>query len=230
MKLKSTMALAAIFSLLSASFVKAQQSSAFIRGGLNLANISVTNAGSVNKANMLPSFQVGIIGDVFLAPGLSLQPGLLFSGKGAKSQVVNSTTGDNYTSTFNPYYIEIPMSLVLKAPLGQVKFFAGAGPYLGIGVGGKNKIDGTVLGSAFHSEKAIQWTNADPTSGSDGSGFGAIKRYDYGFNGIVGIEGKTAILSVNYGMGLAKLQSGTTNGADNNNKNRVLSITVGFKL
>lgn len=229
MKLKSTMALGAIL-LVSVSLVKAQQSSAFIRGGLNLANISVTSNGSVNKANMLPSFQVGIIGDVFLAPELSLQPGLLFSGKGAKSQVVNSTTGDNYTSTFNPYYIEIPMNLVFKAPLGQTKFFAGAGPYLGIGVAGKNKIDGTVLGSSFHSEKAIQWTSADPTSNSDGSGFGVIKRYDYGLNATAGIEGKTAILSVNYGLGLAKLQSGTTNGADNNNKNRVLSITVGFKL
>jgi hypothetical protein len=51
-----------------------------------------------------------------------------------------------------------------------------------------------------------------------------------GLNGTIGIEGKKLILSAGYGLGLAKLQSGTNNGEDNNNKHRVLSFTVGVKL
>src|SRR5688572_334776 len=58
-----------------------------IRAGLNLANVSVTENGRVDEANQLTSFQVGIIGDVKLgASFLSLQPGLLFTGKGSKIQ------------------------------------------------------------------------------------------------------------------------------------------------
>jgi len=38
------------------------------------------------------------------------------------------------------------------------------------------------------------------------------------------------VLSANYGLGLAKLQSGTNSGADNNNKHRVISVNVGFRL
>jgi hypothetical protein len=35
---------------------------------------------------------------------------------------------------------------------------------------------------------------------------------------------------VNYGLGLAKLQSGGNSSEDDRNKHRVLSFTVGFKL
>jgi hypothetical protein len=226
-----------LFSLLMTLFsyvhtVYAQHSSAFFRAGLNLANISVTDNGSVNDANTLASFQVGIIGDLRIVPGLYLQPGLLFSGKGAKTQSGNSADATYFKATTNPYYIEIPASLVFKAPLGEAKFFAGAGPYLGIGIAGKNKVDGKYLGVGFHSEKTIQWSNDDPTTTSyeEGAGFGIMKRFDYGINGTVGIEGKVAMLSVNYGWGLAKLQSGLNSSANDKNKNRVLSFTIGFRL
>ena len=62
-----------------------QAQKAQIRGGLNLANISTTENGRVNEANQLTSFQVGIIGEVPLGTSvLSLQPGLLYTGKGSK--------------------------------------------------------------------------------------------------------------------------------------------------
>ena len=64
----------------------------------------------------------------------------------------------------------------------------------------------------------------------EGAGFGIMKRFDYGLNGTVGVEGKSTLFSVNYGLGLAKLQSGSNSSADNNNKHRVLSLTVGIKL
>ena len=64
----------------------------------------------------------------------------------------------------------------------------------------------------------------------EGAGFGIMKRFDYGLNGLAGIEFTKAVLSVNYGLGLAKLQSGTNSSDDNDNKHRVVSITLGVKL
>lgn len=209
----------------------AQESKAFLRGGLNLANVSVTSNGNVDDAKMLASFQVGIIGDIHVASVLYFQPGLLFTGKGTKSQSGTEGSANWYRATTNPYYVEIPLSFILKSFTGPVKFFGGAGPYLAIGVTGKNKVKGAVFGTDFNSEKSIEWSNDDPTTlnSDEGAGFGIMKRFDYGLNGTVGIEGKSAMFSVNYGLGLAKLQSGSNN-SDNNNKHRVLSFTLGLKL
>jgi hypothetical protein len=208
--------------------------SAQIKAGLNLANISVSDDGSVDDAKQLASFHVGIIADVPLGTGLlSFQPGLLFTGKGSET-MSGSTASSNYSKqTFNPKYIEIPANFVFKLPLGkEYKFFAGAGPYLGIGVGGKNKVMGRIAGLEYSSEKEIRFSNDDPTtiSEEEGTGFGIMRRFDYGFNGTGGVEGKTAVLSVNYGYGLAKLRSGTHSSANDNNKHRVLGISLGFKF
>jgi len=217
---------------LSTSTIIAQKSSVLIRGGVNLANVSTKNDGTVDESNMLTSFQVGIIGQLPITSFLYIQPGLLFTGKGAKAQSGQPSDANYYRAEVNPYYIEVPVNLVLKAPLGGgAKFFAGAGPYLAIGIAGNRKLDYKIANVAFSRKDKIKFSNDDPTtSGEEGAGFGILKRFDYGLNGTVGIEGKSVSISANYGLGLAKLQSGTTNGEDNNNKHRVLSFTIGFKL
>lgn len=213
------------------SFYSFAQSKAILRGGLNLANVSITDNGNVDDAKMLASFQVGIIGDIHVANILYFQPGLVFTGKGTKSQSGAEGSANWYRATTNPYYLEVPLSFILKSPTGPVKFFGGAGPYLAIGIAGKNKVEGAVFGTSFNSEKSIEWSNDDPTTlnNDEGAGFGIMKRFDYGLNGTVGIEGKSGVFSVNYGWGLAKLQSGSNN-TDNNNKHRVLSFTIGLNL
>jgi hypothetical protein len=216
-----------LFSFLS----QAQNSGVILRGGLNLANVSTSDNGSVDDAKMLVSFQAGIIGDIHVGSILYFQPGLLFTGKGTKTQSGTEGSANWYKATTNPYYIELPATLILKSP-GEVKFFGGAGPYVAMGITGKNKAEGSFFGAGFKSEKSIEWSNDDPTTlnNEEGAGFGIMRRFDYGINGTVGVEGKSAVFSVNYGLGLAKLQSGTNSSADNNNKHRVLSLTVGLKL
>lgn len=224
---------AALFTLFFTT-ANAQKSSAILRGGVNLANVSVTNNGGIDDAKMLTSFQVGIIGDLNITSFLAIQPGVLFTGKGTKTQ--RGTEGETgfFRATTNPYYIEVPVNLVFKTPTGNSNFFVGAGPYIAMGIAGKRKIDGrTALGTTYSSESSIKWSNDDPTTLNDeeGAGFGIMKRFDYGFNGTVGVEASKVVISANYGLGLAKLQSGTGgSGDDNNNKHRVLSFTLGFKL
>jgi hypothetical protein len=222
------------FTFLFAAFTSTAQHGQ-IRGGINLANVSVTDGGRVDQANQLTSFQVGVLTDIELgSKSVALQTGLLYTGKG--SQVQKGTTGQAgyFKQTFNPRYLELPVTFLFKAPISKTgRVFAGAGPYVAMGVSGRNKTEGTraILGN-YNYQRDITFSNDDPTTFSEeeGAGLGVIRRFDYGLNGAVGIEGKSLVLGVNYGLGLAKLQSGTNNNADNNNKHRVLSFTLGFKF
>lgn len=206
-----------------------------IRGGLNLANVSVTESGRVNEANQLTSFQVGVIGEIPLGTSvLNLQPGLLYTGKGSKIQEGTAGQSGYYKQTFNPRYLEVPVNLVFKAPIGSsTKLFVGAGPYAAIGIGGDVKTEGTnILGQTYTRESDISFSNDDPTTFNEeeGAGLGIVRRFDYGLNGTAGFEGRNLVLGVNYGYGLANLQSGSNSGENNNNKHRVLSVTLGFKF
>ena len=220
-------------SLFALFHVNGQKSSIILRGGLNLANITVTDGGRVDDAKALTSFQAGFIADVSLCQFVSLQPGLLITGKGSKTQSGEPTDANYFKATTNPIYLEVPLNVVFKfGESGGPNFFVGAGPYLAIGIAGKNKTEGKFLGTSFSSEDDIVWSDDDPTTLNyeEGAGFGMMKRFDYGLNGTAGIDLKKAVLSVNYGWGLAKLQSGSNSSEDENNKHRVLSFTIGFKL
>ncbi|MGZ8559431.1 MAG: porin family protein [Chitinophagaceae bacterium] len=228
-KLIGCMALLSLF-IISAN---AQKSSAILRGGVNLANVSVTKDGGIDDAKMLTSFQAGIIGNLHLTSFLALQPGVLFTGKGTKAHSGDESSANFYRATSNPYYIEVPVNLVFKTPTGSSNFFVGAGPYIAMGVAGKNKVNGKIAGISFSNEKNIKFSNDDPTTldEEEGAGFGIMKRFDYGLNGTIGVEASKLVISANYGLGLAKLQSGSGgSGSDKNNKHRVLSFTLGYKL
>lgn len=226
--------MAAGAAFLFASFISSAQNGQ-IRAGLNLANVSVSPNGRVNEGNQLTTFQVGVIGDVKLGTSfLSLQPGLLYTGKGSKIQKGTAGQAGYYKQSFNPMYLEVPVNLVFKAPLGRSnRFFIGAGPYAAIGIAGKVKTEGTnILRQTYSREQSIEFSNDDPTTFNEeeGAGLGLVRRFDYGVNGTAGIEGKSMVFGVNYGLGLAKLQSGSNSGADNDNKFRTLSFTLGFKF
>jgi len=202
-----------------------------IKAGLNSANITITNDGDVDDNNSLTSFQAGITGDIKILPMLFFQPGILVTGKGSKTREGDPAGPTYFTATTNPVYVEIPANFVLKFP-GPVRFFVGAGPHIAIGVAGKNKVDGKFLGTSFHSEENIEWSNDDPSTLSyeEGAGYGIMKRFDYGLNGTAGIQFTKVVLAINYGLGLAKLQSGSNSSADDENKHRVFSLTLGIKL
>lgn len=207
---------------------------AWLKGGVNFANVSYNSNGEVDNAKMLTSFQVGIMGDWTFAKVFGIQSGLFFTGKGSKIQSGNSNDFTYYKATANPLYIELPVNAVIKFPLSadQSNFFVGAGPYIAIGVAGKRKMEGKYAGVAFSNKENIQFSNDDPTTfnSEEGTGLGVMRRFDYGLNATAGFQINSGLISINYGYGLAKLQSGTNSSEDNMNKHRVLSLTVGFKL
>ncbi len=192
-----------------------------IKGGVNFSNISTKNNGSYNDANTLTTFNVGVLADVPLASILSLQPGVVLTGKGSKAS--GSALGVSSTTKFNPLYIEVPVNLVVKLPIAaSSNVFFGAGPYGAIGVGGKWKNNTSAGGIESNSDENIKF-------GSDNSD--DLKRFDFGLNGLAGIEVSRVMIGVNYGLGLAKIfPNSGDNSDDNKNKYRVLSVNVGVRF
>jgi opacity protein-like surface antigen len=202
----------------------------YIKGGLNLANVSTSSDGSVNSAKTRASFNVGFAGDIPLTNFLSLQAGALFTGKGSRAQYNSSLYSGTYT--FRPYYVEVPVNAVFKLPLAQnAAILLGAGVYGAMGVAGDFETDEVSgVGSGTSSQK-IKWTNSgDITTGPEnGSGAGVLRRYDFGMNYLAGVELGPVEITANYGMGLTKISSTADNNNDND-KNRVWSIDLGFRL
>lgn len=211
----------------------AQQSKVFIKGGLNLANISKNSAGEVDDAKTLASFHAGIMADLPIGQYFAIQPGLLFTGKGSKIQNGNPSDNNYYKATTNPLYVELPVNAVFKVPLEKnSQLFVGAGPYIAMGVAGQRKIEGKIAGVSYSRKDDIDFSNDDPTTlnKEEGAGFGIMRRFDAGLNATAGLIINKFLVQVNYGHGFTKLQSGVDNGEDNKNKHRVLSLSVGVGL
>jgi hypothetical protein len=157
---------------------------------------------------------------------------LLYTGKGAKTQLGKEGNAFYYKATSNPMYIEVPVNFVGKIPLTQTSsFYLGAGPYAAMGITGTNKVDSYTLGVHRYSSSNIVFSNDNPTTAQEENyGYGKIKRFDYGFNAVAGLEFTRVILGASYGHGLVNINSGTDNMASDKGKNRIWSFSLGLKL
>ena len=223
------------FAALAISFAAMSQVRVGVKGGLNLANISVDNEGSVDNKKTLPSFHVGVIADMpLIKEVLSFQPGVFYSSKGSKLESGNKgapSLTDPYSKfTTNPQYIEVPLNFVGKIPIGtDCRLFAGIGPYFAFGVAGKNKYEfnNGVVNTTGKTD--IKWDDDTPFNNEDpNQGWDKYKRFDWGGNLMVGAEMSHFLVSAQYGLGFNKINSGEDDSSDNKNKNRVFSVSVGF--
>lgn len=205
----------------------------YLQGGLNLANITKTNDGQTEKNNILPSFNVGILGRLPIADMFSIESGLLLTGRGSKAETYFNGGNDFVKSKFNPFYVEIPLNAVVKIPLEKKSnVFFNAGPYVAIGIGGKSRRD-TKFGPLVSSSTSnIEFSNDDPfTSQQEDARYDRLKRFDFGLNFGGGFQFQRVLLKVNYGLGLAKINSTQSdNTVNDKNKYRTLSFSVGIPL
>ena len=101
-----------------------------LRAGYNMANASFSSDYESPKA--VSGFQVGLSLDVPFGTGVSFGTGLIYSARGYKYE------GTKVEEKANPSYIDIPLMLMLHLPMGEsAEFQIGAGPYVGLCVGGK---------------------------------------------------------------------------------------------
>jgi hypothetical protein len=206
----------------------------YVQGGLNLANITKNNDGKTEKNNILPSFNVGILGRFPLADMFSLESGVLLTGRGSKAETYFNGGNDYIKTKFNPLYLEVPLNAVVKIPLGADKssVFFNAGPYAAIGIGGKSKRESKIGPLMSTSESNIKFNNDDPfTSQQEDAGYDKLKRFDFGLNFGGGFQFQHFIIKANYGLGLAKINSTQSdNTVNDKNKYRTLSFSVGIPL
>ena len=222
---------------LTTSVALATKAQVYVQGGLNLANITKTKDGQTEKNNLLPSFNAGILGRLELVDMFSLESGVLLTGKGSKAETYFNNSNDYIKTKFNPLYIEVPLNAVVKIPFDSKgangsNFFFHAGPYAAVGIAGKSRQDSKFGPLTSSSTSNIKFSNDDPlTSQQEDAVYDKLKRFDFGLNFGGGVQLGKVILKANYGVGLTKINSTqSNNNADDKNKYRTLSFSVGFPL
>ena len=219
--------------VLTTTVALATEAQVYVQGGLNLANITKTNDGQTEKNNILPSFNVGLMGRLPITSMFSLESGALLTGHGSKAETYFNGGADYIKTKFNPLYIQVPLNAVIKIPLqkGSSVFF-NAGPYAAIGIGGKSRSESKFGPLLVSSTKNIEFSNDDPfTSNEEDAGYNKLKRFDFGLNFGGGFQFEHFIIKANYGLGLAKINSTeSNNNANDKNKYRTFSLSVGIPL
>ncbi|WP_315821067.1 porin family protein [Paraflavitalea speifideaquila] len=188
-----------------------------IRAGVNFQNLNGKFAGSDLDNKIKVGFNAGVNAEIPIADEFYLQPGLLFSSKGAKAD-------NNSDTKVNINYLELPVNVVYKTILGTGNLLLGAGPYAAYALGGKIKTNNGNVDLEFDS-------NLKP---GEILKYGyTFKRFDFGANLLVGYEFSNKFSAqLNAQLGLANI-SPKIDGLDKKDyrtKNTGFGISLGYRL
>lgn len=211
---------------------------------LRLGIVGGPHSASVKETNDLPGWETGVkpfysnrsgfnIGFISEIPlnnsgKLFLQPGIFYMSKGRKYQRVYDTTATqtdtlSLNSTFFTNYIDIPISLAYKFPLGKkAKFVVSAGPYLSFFYNGKRNTETLVAPN----DTTLKFSK-DESRLETGNAPAKAKTIDYGVNARVGFEVGNFLLSGFLSQGLGNFYQADYNGTF---KHRVIGASIGFWL
>lgn len=196
-----------------------------IRAGVNFQKIYGDDFGGNKVENdFLTTYHAGITADLLVTPVFYLQPGLIYSLKGAKSESGGTKT------TIKTSYVELPINLLFKPELGSGRLLLGAGPYIAYGVGGQSK---TKNGSVAI-ERDAEFKNTISAADYLNVKSYYVKPFDYGANALVGYELYNGFsIQVNGQLGLSKINpkiEGVTNTDKTNLKNLGVGVSLGYKF
>lgn len=204
--------------LLAGANVAQAQVSIAPRIGLNASSIQFDIEDDDPDSKLLFAPQAGVTLNAQFG-NLSLQPSLLFSQKGGKfvEKLESSFTDDNGETyaikgeekvTFRLNYLEVPVNLVYSTSGEEGGFQVFAGPYVGVGLGGKYKGESTV---SINGEVAEELSGSDEEDikfvgkGNNRSNDFELRRIDWGFNAGVGYKAGPFQAQLGYGLGLGNL-------------------------
>jgi hypothetical protein len=172
-----------------------------LRGGVNLQNINGKDLnGDKLEMNMVTRFHAGVVVGIPIAANFYIQPGLLYSTKGAKSS--SDFLGLNMAAEYNISYVELPLNFLYRPALGNGHFLLGFGPYIAYGIGGKAKFN---IENTSTEEKIVFGNEYESLNPYDWKYF---KNLDYGANLFFGFELSSGIsLQINTQLGLAKINA-----------------------
>ena len=190
-----------------------------VKAGLNLSNqISKSNNYTFSDDyKMNPGFHIGATAEFTISHFISIETAMLITTKGYKMSIGDSTFEFKVNS--NLFYLDIPLTAKVTFGVGAVEICGVFGPYLGIGLSGKDKIEQTIQGETETFNETIKW-------GSDQEH--DYRRLDFGLTMGVVVEINSIQIGLSYGLGLANISSYTFNGHDE--YNRVIGLSVGYKF
>lgn len=191
-----------------------------VRAGVNFQNLNGKDGdGDKLENRMTTGFHVGVHAEIPVAADFYVQPGLLWSTKGARGE--ESELTDDVKVQLS--YLEIPVNFLYKPVLGQGRLLLGVGPYFAIGVGGKLKMGDM--------ERNIEWEK-EITAAQAISGTPYFRRSDAGANLLFGYELSNGLSAqLNAQLGLTNINP-EVEGADDNStlKNTGFGISLGYRF
>ncbi len=142
-----------------------------VEAGAGIRSLRTNPTDSAFKTDI--GFTGGIAGQYNMSPMLSLRLGAAYERKGAKFETTGGTTTTTaITGKVNVDYISIPLLLRVTFGKGkEVNFFVNAGPFVGILLANKIKVD------AFGTNPETEIDNKDST-----------KKVDFGITGGLGVS------------------------------------------
>lgn len=191
-----------VIAIIGINSVNAQALSGEVVAGLNIADVS--------ELDSRIGFHVGVMGTYGFSNefnGTYAKAGALLTLKGGQLDY-----GSLLKANLDAYYLEIPIHIGYKHSFNE-KFaiFGEFGPYVGIGLFGKSKIE----------------SEGESISVDTFSDEGGVKRFDMGLGFRLGTEiNKLIPISVGYDFGLANINNEDGGTVKNSN----LTISVGYKF
>ena len=179
-----------------------------IRAGVNFQNLNGKDSDGDKLENDLKTgFNAGVNAEIPVGIDFYLQPGLLFSTKGAKYNFLGTET------TRNISYLELPVNFLYKPALGEGHLLLGFGPYAAYAVGGKIKGGGTDIDMEFGDE------------------VGETKAFDAGANLLAGYEFSNNLsFQLNAGLGLLNMYNRPQGDSESTLKNTGFGLSLGYRF
>jgi hypothetical protein len=189
-----------------------------VRAGVNFQNLNGKDENDDKLSNDLKvGFNVGVNAEVPITQDFYVQPGLLYSTKGAREKDVN---GDE-DAKLNITYLEIPVNLLYKPALGEGHLLMGFGPYVAFGVGGKFKVGDFDTDVKFDNDVSL----AELGSGVH------FRRLDAGANLLFGYElSNNLSAQINAQLGLVNIQPDVEGNKVGTTKNTGFGISLGYRF
>ncbi|MBC8085518.1 MAG: PorT family protein [Hymenobacter sp.] len=189
------------------------------RVGLNLASVRYKTNYSLQAdpdTKIKVGAQVGVTLNARFG-NLAVQPSVLFSQKGYTTDESGSQTIGGATSTYERKddvrlnYLDVPVNLVYTP--GGLGFQVFAGPYLGIGLGGRvegeSELEETALGgSTRNSSNKYDYQVAFADSRTDDNK-AYYRRVNLGLNGGIGYRAGPVQAQLGYALGLSDMLPNT---------------------
>jgi hypothetical protein len=173
------------------------------RAGLNLSNVTSVN----DEGNSSLDWRPALVAGGFLTwrgfGWIELQPEVLYSSKGAK------ISEEELASHLILDYVEIPVLARVSRAAGSRRFYAAAGPYVGIRLRAKARTE-------------FSGATEELDLSDD------LERRDFGLAIGGGVEAGRLVIDGRYTFGLSDIDALAPEGTDV--KNRTVSITAGFRF